>query len=146
MNRRKFNIGPGAASIILIIVVLSMSVLGVMTLMNARSDIGLSQRSLVVANQIASLNERAEVHLAELDAVIASCAAAEGELYALVEAALPKGMTMDGSIVSWSEEGENLRVLACAVEVLSGEGPRYRWIRHEQFVNSDEMEFDDSWN
>ena len=42
--RRKSNVafGPGAASLILIVVILSMSVLGMLALMNARNDARLS--------------------------------------------------------------------------------------------------------
>ena len=48
--RRKMNVsfGPGAASLILIVVILSMGVLGMLALMNARNDARLSERSTAV--------------------------------------------------------------------------------------------------
>ncbi|MFQ9447246.1 MAG: hypothetical protein ACLR4A_07780 [Christensenellales bacterium] len=45
MNQREYRIGPGAASLMLLVVVLSMSVLGMLALMSARSDENLSLRS-----------------------------------------------------------------------------------------------------
>ena len=38
MKKRHISIGPGAASLILIIVVLAMTMLGAMALLNARED------------------------------------------------------------------------------------------------------------
>ncbi len=38
MSQREYRIGPGAASLMLLVVVLSMCVLGVLALMGARSD------------------------------------------------------------------------------------------------------------
>ncbi len=49
MNQREYRIGPGAASLMLLVVVLSMSVLGMLALMSARSDENLSLRSAEVA-------------------------------------------------------------------------------------------------
>ena len=48
MNKSRISFGPGAASLILIVVILSMSVLGILALMNARSDSRLSARSVQV--------------------------------------------------------------------------------------------------
>ena len=67
--KRKSNIslGPGAASLILILVVLSLSVLGMLALMNARSDLVLSQRNAQVIESTYALNVRAEKTRACLD-------------------------------------------------------------------------------
>ena len=60
--RKKGNIGmgPGAASLIMIFVMLSMSVLSMLSLMNSRNDVRLSERSAEVAGEIYTLNETAE--------------------------------------------------------------------------------------
>ena len=42
MNQREYRIGPGAASLMLLVVVLSMSALGMLAMMSARSDESLS--------------------------------------------------------------------------------------------------------
>ena len=76
MNQREYRIGPGAASLMLLVVVLSMS--------------ALSLRSQDVARQVAELNVSAEQSLARLDAVLADAArTAQGEAdyLARVEAA-----------------------------------------------------------
>ncbi len=135
--RRKSNVsfGPGAASLILIVVILSMSVLGMLALMNARNDSRLSRRSIEVVAAGYDLNDRAERGIAELDAVLARCAAStfSDEAYlAAVRGNLPDGMLMGQAdrIVSW-ELTDGLRTLSCAVEVLpQGEKERLRWREH----------------
>ena len=65
MNRRsRISFGPGAASLILIVVILSMSVLGILALMNARSDSRLSARSLQVVQAGYALHADAERQMA----------------------------------------------------------------------------------
>ena len=66
MNQREYRIGPGAASLMLLVVVLSMSALGMLAMMSARSDESLSLRSQDVARQVAELNVSAEQSLARL--------------------------------------------------------------------------------
>ena len=135
--RRKSNVsfGPGAASLILIVVILSMAVLGMLALMNARNDSKLSSRSIEVVAAGFELNDRAERNVAELDAVLARCAAStfSDEAYlAAVRGSLPDGMLMgqEDRIVSW-ELTDGLRTLSCAVEVLpQGENERLRWREH----------------
>ena len=135
--RRKSNVsfGPGAASLILIVVILSMAVLGMLALMNARNDSKLSNRSIEVVAAGFELNDRAERNMAELDAVVARCAAStfSDEAYlAAIRGSLPDGMLMrqEDRIVSW-ELTDGLRTLSCAVEVLpQGENERLRWREH----------------
>ena len=56
------------------VVVLSMSALGMLAMMSARSDESLSLRSQDVARQVAELNVSAEQSLARLDALLADAA------------------------------------------------------------------------
>ena len=133
MNQREYRIGPGAASLMLLVVVLSMSALGMLAMMSARSDESLSLRSQDVARQVAELNVSAEQSLARLDAVLADAArTAQGEAdyLARVEAALAEepeaGMTLLGRTVSWTETNDEGRALTCAVELQErGAFPRY---------------------
>ncbi|MBR3240263.1 MAG: hypothetical protein IKF99_17710 [Oscillospiraceae bacterium] len=135
--RRKSNVsfGPGAASLILIVVILSMAVLGMLALMNARNDSKLSKRSIEVVAAGFELNDKAERSVAELDAVLARCAAStfsDDAYLAAVRGSLPDGMLMgqEDRIVSW-ELTDGLRTLSCAVEVLpQGEKERLRWREH----------------
>lgn len=144
--RRKSNVsfGPGAASLILIVVILSMSVLGMLALMNARNDHRLSSRAIEVVEATYALNDRAERSLAKLDGVLFTCAAvsADEEAYLLaIRGLLPEGMLMDGRVISWTESDE-LRTLNCAAEVLPlGEGARLRWCEHRLSAVTEEI-----WN
>ena len=151
MNQREYRIGPGAASLMLLVVVLSMSVLGILALMSARSDENLSLRSAEVARQVAELNVSAERSLAGLDAVLADAArsAQSDEVYLTqIEAALGDGMTLDGRTVSWLEANDEGRTLACAVEVQPlGAYPRYirtahRLVIDEGALDTEELLFD----
>lgn len=147
MNHRRFNIGPGAASLILIIIVLSMSTLGILTLMNARSDYSLSERSLAVAQSVYALNEQAENHLAQLDAILKSASdEAEPSAYLdKVAQALPEGMTLDDDCVFWTEADEEGRELFCKVRIGQDAG-RSLWAEHRLSIQISESEMDDLWN
>ena len=143
-RKSRVTFGPGAASLILIVVILSMSVLGMLALMNARNDNKLSDRSIDVVEAGYALNDRAERTLATLDGVLYTCTAVAGddEAYmAAIRGLLPAGMLLDGRIVSWSETDE-LRTLSCAVEVLPlGEGERFEWREHRLTAVTEEI-----WN
>lgn len=147
MNQREYRIGPGAASLMLLVVVLSMSVLGILALMSARSDENLSLRSAEVARQVAELNVSAERSLAGLDAVLADAArsAQSDEVYlAQIEAALGDGMTLDGRTVSWLEANDEGRTLACAVELEPlGAFPRYTRTSCQLVIDEDATEGED---
>ena len=144
--RRKSNVafGPGAASLILIVVILSMGVLGMLALMNARNDVKLSDRSTAVVVAGYELNDRAERRLAELDGAAAECAAScqgDDEYMNALRGRLPEGMLLEDRTVTWSET-DGLRTLSCAVEVLplSG-GQRLAWRSHRLTAVTEEI-----WN
>ncbi len=145
MNRRNMHIGPGAASLMLIVVVLSMSVLGILTLANAQNDIRLSMRSKAVIEEIYRLNDAAECSMAELDAAALRAAqvSADDESYlAAIEAALPGGMSLEeGGAISWMEQGADGRLLACtAVLNRRGDFPRLEWTRRQLMTEYEGME------
>lgn len=136
MRRREFHIGPGAASLLMIAVVLSLSVLGMLSLISARSDGMLADRSVEVAAEIAGLNIRAEESLANLDAALAKCTAAltDEEYLTLAAENLPGGMHLDGRTVCWTEETESGKMLECAAEILPlGSFPRAKWTIHRMY-------------
>lgn len=150
MNRKEYQIGPGAASLMLIVVVLGMSVLGLLSMMNARGDNRLSMRSAEVAEEAYGLSSAAECSLAALDAVLVECAAqAEDDdgWLALVTDALPEGMTISGRTVRWSEQNEEGRKMLCAVELEEFGAPqRTRWTEHKLYTQLDDMEpQEDTW-
>ncbi len=143
-RKSRVTFGPGAASLILIVVILSMSVLGMLALMNARNDNKLSDRSIAVVEAGYALNDKAERTLATLDGVLYACTAVadDDEAYmAAIRGLLPAGMLLDGRTISWSETDE-LRTLSCAVEVLPlGGEKRFEWREHRLTAVTEEI-----WN
>lgn len=133
-KKSSISFGPGASSLILIFVVLSMSVLGMLSLMNSRNDIRLSQRSAHVVQAVYALNEKAEESRAQVDEILAreSKEAQSDEAYlAAVAAQLPAGKTLNGKTVEWVET-DGLRRLTCALEIQPlGNESRERWVRYD---------------
>ena len=146
--RRKSNVsfGPGAASLILIVVILSMGVLGMLALMNARNDAKLSSRSIEVVTAGFELNDQAERKVAELDGILARCASStysEDAYLAAVRGNLPEGMLLDeeNRSVSWALT-DGLRTLNCEVALLPlGENERLSWRVHRLTAITEEI-----WN
>ena len=147
MRRREFHIGPGATSLILVMVVLSMSALGVLGLVNARSDLRLSQRSIAVAQGVSALYDQSERSLAALDAVIAKWQASGADEAALRES-LPANMTLDGDLVSWEETSALGQTLQCSVRIhKTGQLPRLTWSQHVVITEAGQNGMDDDeWN
>lgn len=148
MNRKDYHIGPGAASLLLIVVMLSMSVLGMLAMMNARSDYRLSARSIEVTEQIYTLSTAAERSLASLDKIIADSAAeAENDTQWLQILAdrLPAGMTMEDREISWTVQTTEGRSVLCAVKLADwGQTPRVHWTRHQLFTQLEQLEQEES--
>lgn len=144
MKQRKIALGPGASSLILIVVVLSMCVLCMLTFISARNDESLSLRSAAMTETVYDLNARSERSLAALDAVLALCAAQctdQAEYLALVAENLPQDMELDGENVYWTESADG-RALDCAVRLTPlGDLPRAVWTQHALTV-----EGEDAWN
>lgn len=134
MKRRSFYIGPGAASLLLVVVVVSMSILSLLALMSARSDEKLMERSRDFAAAEYETSASAERRLAELDGIVAECAQVASDDAAflkLIAERLPENMTMDGRVIAWEEAFEAGRALSCAVRVSEwGESPRLEWTEH----------------
>lgn len=127
MNRRSsIQFGPGASSLILIFVVLSMSILGMLALINGRSDFQLSRRSAQVIEAVYQLNERAELRRAELDALVRN--------HADYADLLPEGVTLEDGALCWAEE-DGLRTLDCALSVQDG---HTAWLRHDMMAETED--------
>ena len=78
MNKRKIALGPGAASLILIVVVLSLCMLAMLAQIGARNDYSLSSRSAEMITRVYELRDQSERRMAELDTVLVRCSA-EGQ-------------------------------------------------------------------
>ncbi len=128
MNKKSnIHFGPGAPSLILIFVVLSMSILGMLALINGRSDAQLSRRSAQVIEAVYRLSEQAELRRAELDALVKE--------HADYAALLPAGVSLQDGALCWTEE-DGLRTLDCALSVLPG--PRTAWLRHDMTAETED--------
>ena len=144
MNKRKVALGPGAASLILIVVVLSLCMMAMLTQISARNDYNLCARSAEMVQRVYELNARSEQKLAELDALLAAAQKDAGDMEAYlekVEGLLPEGMTLEEDRITWTEPLDN-RNLECIVQLLPpGEKQRARWISHKLMVEEPE----DDW-
>lgn len=140
-TKSRFSFGPGAASLILIVVMLSMSVLGMLALMHARNDVRLSDRSAQVARAGYALSAEAEARLSRLDAVAAHYAAVADDdgAYALaVRTYLPEDMEMLDRVISWRQT-DGTRTLQCAVELNPlGSKHRFTWVEHRMTAVTEE--------
>ena len=146
MNKRKVALGPGAASLILIVVVLSLCMLAMLTQISARNDYNLCSRSAEMVQRVYELNAQSEQKLAELDAVLVTAQKDADNMDAYLEKAaelLPEGMTLEEDRITWTEPLDN-RNLQCIVQLLPpGEKQRTKWIAHKLIV--DEPEEDWEW-
>ena len=118
MNKR-FRMSPGAPSLVLIVVVLSMSIMGMLMFIRTQNDRRLSDRSMLVAQADTRLGEKAEEHFAALDNLAAICKNKTNDDAAwllAVEEALPEEMEMEERLISWQEEDHG-RVLYVAAEL-----------------------------
>ena len=151
MNKRKVALGPGAASLILIVVMLSLCMLAMLMQIGSRNDNSLTTRSSEMISRVYQLNERAERRLAELDAVLVHCraelregqGAADMETYlSLIEQNLPEGFEITDDQITWTDPLDN-RTLTCTVQVLPPEEPlRTKWIAHKLAVEEPEDEWE----
>ena len=145
--KRKVALGPGAASLILIVVVFSLCMMAMLTQIGARNDYNLCKRSAEMVQRVYELNAQSEGKLAELDAVLVKAqqdAGTDMDAYLKkVEELLPEGMTLEEGNITWTEPLDN-RNLECIVQLLPpGEKQRTKWISHKLVV--DEPEEDWEW-
>ena len=151
MNKRKIALGPGAASLILIVVVLSLCMLSMLAIIGSRNDLSLATRSAEMITRVYELSDQSERRLAELDAILVKCREEAGEdqqaFLAAVEEKLPEGMTIDveEGIVSWTEPLDN-RTMNCAVKLAeAGKMPRAEWCNYKLKVDEPEDDWEDDW-
>jgi len=146
VNKRKVALGPGAASLILIVVVLSLCMMAMLTQIGSRNDYNLCTRSAEMVQRVYELNAKSEQKLAELDSLLATArkdASGMEDYLAKAGQALPEGMTLEEDRISWSEPMDN-RNLECIVQILPmEEKTRIKWISHKLVV--DEPEDDWEW-
>ena len=121
MRDREYRIGPGAVSLMLVVVVVSMSVLGLLALISSRGDYALTERAMMFVTSEYNASKKAEETLALLDEVLVNAAAnaVDEESYlAAISEAIPEKMTLTGRRINWEEVSEVGRSLVCEVEIL----------------------------
>ena len=144
--KRKVALGPGAASLILIVVVLSLCMMAMLTQIGARNDYNLCKRSAEMVQRVYELNEQSERKLAQLDAQLVKAQQEAGDnkesYLEKVETLLPEGMTLNEEQVTWTEPLDN-RNLECIVQLLPpGEKERVKWVSHKLLVNEPEEDWE----
>ena len=143
--KRKVALGPGAASLILIVVVLSLCMMAMLTQIGARNDYNLCKRSAEMVQRVYELNAQSEKKLAELDAVLVAEQKNASGMDAYLKAVgekLPEGMTLEEDKITWTEPLDN-RNLQCVVQLLPpGEKQRTKWISHKLVVDEPEEEWE----
>lgn len=146
MNKR-FRMSPGAPSLVLIVVVLSMSIMGMLMFIRTQNDQRLSDRSILVARTDAVLMEKAEETFAGLDNLVSVCKnnTETDDAYLLaVEDALPEGMEMVDRTITWQEKDQG-RVLYVSVSLCSHDAPeRIVWQTRRLYAEYTEVE--SLWN
>ena len=144
MHACKIALGPGAASLILIVVVLSLCMLAMLTQIAAKNDYNLCTRSAEMVQKVYELNAQSEQNFARLDSVLVSARKGMTDMQAYldkVKEMLPEGMTLDEDRVTWTEPLDN-RNLECIVQLLPIEDTqRAKWISHKLAVEEPE----DDW-
>ncbi len=142
------SLGPGAPSLILIFVILSLSILGMLSLMTARSDRKLSERTAEVIRAVYSLNNLAEEKAWKLNDILQTLAGenpSEDDFLKVLPGRLPEGVELEDGCLFWQETDES-RILDCAVQVTWEDGKAgITWIKHSLSTTiADDMDmFDD---
>ena len=144
MNKRKVALGPGTASLILIIVVLSLCMIAMLTQIAAKNDYNLCARSADMVQRVYELNAQSEQKMAALDTVLLQARGEAEDMKAYldkVKEMLPEGMELEEDRITWTEPLDN-RNLECIVQLLPlEETQRAKWISHKLVVEEPE----DDW-
>ena len=158
-KQSSIRMGPGASSLILIFVMLSLSVLAMLSLVSGRNDLELSVRSARVAEEVYSLFENGERTRAAVGEIMTQSrenAADENGYLKQVAEKLSAGITwpagleqsdtasgfsIRGGAVCWQEK-DGVYTLDCAVmlDPFEAPGEGARWVRHNLTIDRAEWE------
>ena len=131
---------PGAASLVLVVVVLAMSVMGMLSLMSANNDYSLSLRSAKTAEETYALRVESEEKLAELNELCKDCASLDD-----VKAVLTPDFELYGDEISYYLSRDN-RYIDVKVKIAFDAGkPVLKITSHRQYTLMDGGDFDMDW-
>ena len=121
-KKDSISLGPGASSLILIFVMLSLSVLAMLALSSGYHDRQMSLRSAEIAEEIYALYEQAEETREKIGESLQKCLETSADetqyLRAAAEAVsgISDGIVPEENVVSW-EEKDGVYTLQCAVSI-----------------------------
>ena len=144
-KKSSISLGPGASSLILIFVVLSMMALGMLSLLSARNDLTLSERAAEVTEDVYKLQAQAEIKRTDIELLLIQAAATlqsdEDYLLAAADVLEDTEFTLEDNVISYSVS-DGSRELDCALEILPlGQSQRVRYIRYNLSVITEDL-----WN
>ena len=127
MNRFGLRIGPGAASIILVIVVVSMTILGVLALSEAGQESVLADKSADRFEESARLEHEEQLTIMQLDEIFCR-AEKETDFLKYIKENLPQDVQMKEHLVSF-EKSLGAKTLSVTLKILPpGESERFIYI------------------
>ena len=144
MKNRNITLGPGAASLILVVMILSMTTLGTLTLISARNDYQLGSRSIRMNEEYYALQTMAEKRYAQLDAALQEnlpSLKSQEECMILAMRTLPENAEGERNELIWREES-NGRQLVCRAQVTYNAGA----VRFTALGSSFSVETEEIWN
>ena len=147
-RKSSVSFGPGASSLILIFVVLAMSVLGMLSLMNSRNDMRLSERSVQVTEAVYALNVQAEEKRAQVEQLLSGLkqsAKTDEEYLEKISQSLPEGMVLEDGVLTWAES-DGFRHLSLGLRILPLEqGGTTQWSCYRLTAETTEEEWEEEW-
>lgn len=150
MNKTGYRIGPGAASILLVIVVVSMSILGILALSESKSEVRLSEKNALFVEEKSRLEAEAVQTLALLDAILLKArenADTNEAYFEYIYNEIPGCVSVEDDCLSWTQGSIHNRTLYLKIKVLPIESSvRYEWLQHRLVSAADsssDWAFDD---
>ncbi|MDO4483064.1 MAG: hypothetical protein Q4C54_01125 [Clostridia bacterium] len=148
-KKESYRIGTGATSLLMVLVILCLTMLSALCYSSASSEKRPRERVSSVQHEVYAAQNTAQRTIAELDAIIASCAGLEGDSYldAISQKIADAGMTaeLDGDEITFSVPANDNLCLNVALTVNQpGEQTRYTITRYAtETINQDDADFDD---
>ena len=134
MNKYGFRIGPGAASIILVIVVVTMSILGVLALSEAKTEKTLSEKSTQFVKEANLLEYNAQFTVMKLDEIISS-ARGQSDFLSYIKETIPENVSMTEDRLSFETSLDGSKFLEITIRILPDtEDERFEYVSRRIFT------------
>ena len=151
-KKSSISLGPGASSLILIFVMLSLSVLAMLALSSGYHDRQMSLRSARISEEIYALYEQAEETREKIGETLGECMETSADetqyLRAAAEAltGIGDGIVPEENVVSW-EEKDGVYTLQCAVSIGSyGQKSDRPGIWRKHILTADRTQSEEEWD